>query len=330
MPYWCIQPQPSLAVCDLDEADSIRNCCVLLLDTNALIPSKQEKKISFLNNATPSFLCVCTPNNYKTKKSSHETNKHLERTSKSTPTPSTLVPANIRTFSIPSDDWQDVQRPKSAPAKLFVFIAWIVEARRPHSGCRSNTRPAPIDPPTIQLQSTQRTSSDSIVRISAAYLFGRRQNRPPKINISDMAFWWKCCLLQGYTQPPMRMKDGGTYSNASCNVQNYLQSTQTDDDNQPPIKTLKHRYLSNYSETSAPNTHLHSSMHVEEGSGVVEGWRVVLTKVIFYVGLSMGKCGEINFFVAKTFLLSYKTTICRDRRSVKFEESTSSAYNIKS
>ena len=99
-----IQPQPSMAVCDLDEADSIRNCCVLLLDTNALIPSKQEKKISFLNNATPSFLCVCTPNNYKTKKSSHETNKHLERTSKSTPTPSTLVPANIRTFSIPSDD----------------------------------------------------------------------------------------------------------------------------------------------------------------------------------------------------------------------------------
>ena len=25
-----IQPQPSMAVCDLDEADSIRNCCVLL------------------------------------------------------------------------------------------------------------------------------------------------------------------------------------------------------------------------------------------------------------------------------------------------------------
>ena len=160
-------------------------------------PQNRRRKFPFWTMPHHHFYVCVPPNNYKTKKSSGVTNKHLERTSKSTPTPSTLVPANIRTFSIPSDDWQDVQRPKSAPAKLFVFIAWIVEARRPRSGCRSNTRPAPIDPPTIQLQSTQRASSDSIVRISAAYLFGRRQNRPPKINISDMAFWWKCCLLQG-------------------------------------------------------------------------------------------------------------------------------------
>ena len=55
------QPKPSVAVCDLDEADSIRDCCVLLLDTNALVSSEQEKDISFPTNATLLFLCMCTP-----------------------------------------------------------------------------------------------------------------------------------------------------------------------------------------------------------------------------------------------------------------------------
>ena len=86
------QPQPSVAVCDLDEADSIRDCCVLLLDTNALVPSEQEKDISFPTNAVINDkIVLCDQYNTQT-------------TTKSTPKPSALVPANIRTFSIPSND----------------------------------------------------------------------------------------------------------------------------------------------------------------------------------------------------------------------------------
>lgn len=77
-------------------------------------PQNRRRKFPFWTMPHHHFYVCVHPNNYKTKKSSRVTNKHLERTSKSTPTPSTLVPANIRTFSIPSDDWLDVQRPKSA------------------------------------------------------------------------------------------------------------------------------------------------------------------------------------------------------------------------
>jgi len=98
------QPQPSVAVCDLDEADSIRDCCVLLLDTNALVPSEQEKDISFPTNAMQSPRCQYTPQIIINDKIVLCDQYNTQTTTKSTPKPSALVPANIRTFSIPSND----------------------------------------------------------------------------------------------------------------------------------------------------------------------------------------------------------------------------------
>ena len=106
-----------------------------------------------------------------------------------------------------------------------LFYCWILNGRRQCYGCRSNTQPTPIDPPAIQQRSTHRSSSDSIVSILLAYLFERRQIRPPKINTSDIVLLLTCPLLWGYTQPPMMMEEGVTCSKASCNDENDLPLT---------------------------------------------------------------------------------------------------------
>ena len=125
-------------------------------------------------------------------------------------------------FSIPSNKWKGVITSNNCTVELFVFNCWILDDRRPRSDCRSNTPPTPIDPSTLRLQSIHHASSDSMVRISTAYLFARRQIRPPKINASDIVVLLTCPLLWGYTLPPMMMEEGATCSKASCNDENDL------------------------------------------------------------------------------------------------------------
>jgi hypothetical protein len=109
--------------------------------------------------------------------------------------------------------------------RIVCFYCRILEARRPRSDWHSNTQPTPIDPPTLQLQSIHHASPDSTVSILLAYLFERRQIRPPKINTSDIVLLLTCPLLWGYTQPPMMMEEGVTCSKASCNDENDLSLT---------------------------------------------------------------------------------------------------------
>ena len=51
-----LPPRAFCAICDLDEVDSIRNCCVLLPQYYCIGFPKQEQHNLFPNNATPSFL----------------------------------------------------------------------------------------------------------------------------------------------------------------------------------------------------------------------------------------------------------------------------------
>ena len=184
-------------------------------------PQNKRRKFPFWTMPHHHFYVCVPPNNYKTKKSSRVTNKHLERTSKSTPTPSTLVPANIRTFSIPSDDWLDVQRPKSA---LLNCLFLLMNFWRPVDHVLVAVA-TPDLPPSILLLSNYNPRSEH--HQIPSYGYQRRTSLeggkivPPKL-ISPT--WYiirrsRCC--KG-TQPPMMMKDGGTMSKSSCNVQNDL------------------------------------------------------------------------------------------------------------